>query len=675
MPREKEGREEMLGLEVACQSWLGWDKPSRGQRLRYNATQTVELVNLMRRRLLPFLAPPALALLITGCRPSADAVTAGNAEEVEKASLALEKQKYIWDIEHGAFELEKKFGAAFTSTMSRRDAEALHDFFLPELSARILEKSHPETTDHGYLREVRFDAQSSRHAPRGERNSIPEAGFEIPGTPSAPHAEREGYIARSPGTLPADAASLASYLCAYFDEFAKVKKSKCRVLDLHAKDRDPQTGDWTMRLLITAVGEDAHHVPIEFASEHLLRCRYLTDEEIAAGKIVQEWSVLYEKFRYSQGPLFEEVTAAVKLDQAEIRDNWKIPVEKVRQYFSQMAVEDFDRDGFLDLAAATASGRWLLLKSAEGKEFVEVTSDVGIPQWSYEQPRSRAIDDEAFLATWIDFDNDSYPDLLLGDRLHRNREGAGFEDVTESSGLYFAYNPKGCVVADYDCDGLLDLYVLYQNPRERDPQTTAGWVGDDGSGAENHLWRNAGHGKFVNVTQAANAGGGRRQSFAAVWMHANGDHYPDLYVANDFGTNALLINQGKGRFRDIAESVGVADYATSMGVAAGDLSGDGLTDIYVANMFSKMGRRIIAHISAEDYPPGVYEQIKGSCAGNTLYTPDGGLESYREISEEVGVNQVGWAYAPALADFDHDGWLDIYATTGFLSFQPHKPDG
>jgi hypothetical protein len=592
----------------------------------------------MRRRFFQLVSLAALLLLATGCHRSATEVALSDAPEPGRAALALEKQQYIWAIEHGAFELEKKFGAALTSAMSRGDVDEVQEFFLPGLSAVVLDKSRPATTDHGVLRETRFDTHSA-------------------------------------AALPADADSLAAYLCAYFADFEKVKKTKCRVLDLHAEDRDPESGKWTMKLLVSGVGEDARHAPVEFVSEHRVRCRYVTDEEIAAGKIIQEWTVLYEKYRYSQQPLFEEVTRAVKLDQADIRDNWEVPVEQVRQYYSQMAVEDFDRDGHLDVAVASANGRWQLLKSAEGKEFIDVTSEVGLPRWSYLHPRSRALEDQAFLATWIDFDNDGFPDLLLGDRLFRNRGGVAFEDVTESSGLYFGYNPKGCVVADYDCDGLLDLYVLYQSRREPDPEARAGWVGDDGSGMGNYLWRNAGQGRFVDVTQAAGAGGGRRQSFAAVWMHANDDRYPDLYVANDFGLNVLLINEGNGRFRDIAQAAGVGDYATSMGVAAGDLTGDGLSDIYVANMFSKMGRRIIAHISPEDYPPGVYEQIKGSCAGNTLYTLRAGEKKYREVSEESGVNQVGWAYAPALADFDHDGWLDIYTTTGFLSFQPHKPDG
>jgi hypothetical protein len=58
-----------------------------------------------------------------------------------------------------------------------------------------------------------------------------------------------------------------------------------------------------------------------------------------------------------------------------------------------------------------------------------------------------------------------------------------------------------------------------------------------------------------------------------------------------------------------------------------------------------------------------------------LYTRSSSQLPYGEVSEAFGVNQVGWAYAPALADFDLDGFLDIYATAGFLSFQRNKPDG
>jgi hypothetical protein len=88
-----------------------------------------------------------------------------------------------------------------------------------------------------------------------------------------------------------------------------------------------------------------------------------------------------------------------------------------------------------------------------------------------------------------------------------------------------------------------------------------------------------------------------------------------------------------------------------------------------------MGRRIISHVSDDDYPNGVYEQICGSCAGNRLYSRAADSEIYTELSEPLGINAVGWAYAPTFVDLDNDGWLDIYATTGFMSFDRRKPDG
>ena len=88
-----------------------------------------------------------------------------------------------------------------------------------------------------------------------------------------------------------------------------------------------------------------------------------------------------------------------------------------------------------------------------------------------------------------------------------------------------------------------------------------------------------------------------------------------------------------------------------------------------------MGRRIIAHASQEDYPPGIYRGIQGACSGSHLYRRSGSDQAYEEISVEKSVNEIGWAYAPVFADFDADGLLDIYATSGFISVDRRKPDG
>ncbi len=207
-------------------------------------------------------------------------------------------------------------------------------------------------------------------------------------------------------------------------------------------------------------------------------------------------------------------------------------------------------------------------------------------------------------------------------------------------------------------------------------KTTNPWVGDTQSGGHNVLWRNVDGRGFVDVTREAGAGAGLRKSFAATALFLDEDRFPDLYVANDFGRNVLLRNRGDGTFEDVTTRTATGDYATSMGVAAGDLDNDGSPEIYVANMFSKMGRRIIDQLEESDYPEGIYRQIHGSCIGNRLYTAaDSAAEPFREIGPELGVNQVGWAYAPAMTDLNGDGWLDLYSTTGFISRDRAKPDG
>ncbi len=586
----------------------------------------------------------ALVVLLISCRTKdpaqpASSQVAGKANNSPDAViLALAKQEHIWEIEHVAFELEQKFGKTLGQALQQRDNGKVRGLCRAGFVASLPNAGQRVRYDLDYVREERTTT---------EANAV------------AAH----------------DAAEFASYLLTYFADFEKIEKVTCRVLDLHADNNDPSTGYWDVTLYLAGVGYDRQHAFAEFTSEHLLRCYFIDDQAIEDGTILDRWAVRSESRRLAARSLFEEVTQQVGLDQVDIQDNWTTDRDKVRQYHTQMAVADFDRDGFHDLALASANGRWRLLRSQGGAKFEEVTDQCGLPAWADEEPRSRGVLDQAYIATWIDMDNDGFPDLILGDRLYRNHEGRRFEDVTDASGLVFAYNPRGCVVADYDCDGRLDLYVLYQLPGTMDRAGTPGWVGDDATGAENHLWRNVGNGRFVNTTNDANAGGAKHQSFAASWFHANEDHFPDLYIANDFGTNVLLINQGNGRFRDGSAEAGVADYATSMGVATGDITGDGRPEIYVANMFSKMGRRIIAHVAADDYPPGIFEQIQGSCAGNRLYVAPAGEGRYQEISEASGVNTVGWAYAPALADFDADGQLDIYATTGFLSYQRGKPDG
>src|SRR5207248_4063644 len=167
--------------------------------------------------------------------------------------------------------------------------------------------------------------------------------------------------------------------------------------------------------------------------------------------------------------------------------------------------------------------------------------------------------------------------------------------------------------------------------------------------------------------------GGRRTTFSAVWFDADNDGWPDLHVINEFGTGVLLMNKGDGTFREVALGEGPNDFG-SMGVTCGDIDNDGNIDLYIANMYSKAGTRIIGNVLPDTYPPDVMAKMRQFVAGSQLWRNQGIREEgvirqgsgvrkpeFEPLGKEYGVAAVGWAYGAALVDLDNDGWLDLYA--------------
>jgi hypothetical protein len=112
----------------------------------------------------------------------------------------------------------------------------------------------------------------------------------------------------------------------------------------------------------------------------------------------------------------------------------------------------------------------------------------------------------------------------------------------------------------------------------------------------------------------------------------------------------------------------------SMGVTAGDFNNDGHTDIYVANMYSKAGNRIVSNVDRSIYPAALFRKVREATTGNKLYLSKGD-GTFTVLSSEKIVADVGWAYGPGFVDLNGDGWLDIYSTAGFRSIERGKPDG
>jgi hypothetical protein len=579
-----------------------------------------------------------LVISLNGCRRSDSVNTDPSPDETpvsltpEDAALNKEKQKYIWLTEHVTFELEHKFGSALTDAIRSTDVNVVDSFLLSSATGTL-----PD-----------FDLSSF------EQSGISE-------------------VACSDTRMEANRVEVLQAILNIPKEFDSIDSVKMQVLSIRGPASDET--EWTSSFLLTLSGQRqdkaTHH-------ESVHQISFTVDEpkEIGQTPFISEWIIGDIIMRRSGSRLFREATSQYELDRLPLGDNWKLEAAATLQYRFQTAVADFNQDGFPDIVIADYSGERILLASVEGQSFRRVDQQLGI--------RNCWPERYVALAAWIDYDNDGFPDLLLGKSIYHNEQGKRFRDVTRSTNIVINREPMGAAVADFDVDGDLDVYIVYQYPNTQTSQDDGKpkpWIGDEESGGANQLWRNNSDGTFTEVADQTGATGGKRRSFAANWLYYDSDHYPDLYVANDFGNNSLLINNGDGTFSEQSQLSQTADYATSMGVVSGHLDSDGYPEIYVSNMYSKMGRRIIGQLNDSDYPPGVFEQIKGSCASNRLYSRQAsesgkppGFGAF-DNSIELGINDVGWAYGSAITDFDGNGWADIYAATGFYSRDRGKPDG
>ena len=258
-----------------------------------------------------------------------------------------------------------------------------------------------------------------------------------------------------------------------------------------------------------------------------------------------------------------------------------------------------------------------------------------------------------------DYDNDGNCDLLAtrigGPNLFHNNGDGTFSDVTEEAGLKVeGHHPASAVWADFDGDGLLDLYVTYwidSSPPSIRDKSLAELREDFTPLARKHrLFRNNGDGTFRDVTHLLGQSSVHGAGLAAGFLDYDDDGRPDLFVVNDFGQfiqpNILYRNVGPSgndwAFKDVSDQAGVGAAIDGMGLAVGDYDGDTRLDMFVTNM-----------------------------GDNILYRNHGG-EIFEDKTNVAGVGRgeipgehsVGWG--TAFLDFDNDGLLDIYFVAGRL---------
>jgi len=343
-----------------------------------------------------------------------------------------------------------------------------------------------------------------------------------------------------------------------------------------------------------------------------------------------------------------------------------------------VAAGDFNGDGLIDLYFTSNMGENKMYLNSGHLTFKDITQSSGTGgrpgPW---KTGAAAVDinGDHRLDLYVSYSG-ALPPEKRANQLFINKGNDAdnapvFEESAPGYGLASQAYSNQAYFFDYDRDQDLDLLLLNHNPKSLpvlNERSTEEFLKVDDPLKGVRLYRQDPD-KFTDVTTSSGISGSALTYGLGIGISdLNDDGWPDFYLSNDYAVpDYLYINNRNGTFTDrLSESFGHISHF-SMGNDIADINNDGRPDIYTLDMLPEDNHRQKLLLSPDNYEKfdlnirsGFHYQYMRNMLQLNI-----GNGTYQEIGQLAGVSNTDWSWAALLADFDNDGWKDIFVTNGY----------
>lgn len=363
----------------------------------------------------------------------------------------------------------------------------------------------------------------------------------------------------------------------------------------------------------------------------------------------------------------------------------------VYQYFYNgggVAVGDINNDGLQDIYFSGNMTPNHLYLNKGNMQFQDITDQAGVAgrERTWKTGVTMAdVNGDGLLDMYVCYsgnvpDEDRVNQLFINQGIHADGTVRFIEQAKEY-GLADASYSTHATFFDYDRDGDLDMFLLNHNPKQfynLDDVTVKKLLKDPALLMRSKLFKNTTGADGIPHFQDVSDQVGLFNSAFSYGLGAgiadfNKDGWQDLYISNDYSApDYLYLHNGKstgsGAFNNVLKSSMGHTPIYSMGNDAADINNDGLLDIYTLDMLPEDNRRQKLLFSPDNYEFFDFQVRSGfhyQYMRNMLQVNNGD-GSFSEIGQLAGISNTDWSWAPLFADYDNDGWKDLFVSNGYL---------